>query len=213
MSSRPPVRARPAITGPRISRAMRSTLSKSPGEAMGKPASMTSTPSSASACAMRSFSSMFIEKPGLCSPSRSVVSKMMMRSAAIVPKLGCSMVMTVVSRRSGVRSVVLKPLRHGSRTRSSGARKSKKQAEPGRARAGGGQAVPRAEPGRGARNHAASLHRGRPLMQTKRSCADQLLSSKAPLRVRETSSPTRGTYLATPKSLRLNEPVAEKPTV
>ena len=59
--------------------AMASTLSKSPTEAIGKPASITSTPSSASASAMRSFSRRFMEKPGDCSPSRSVVSKMMTR--------------------------------------------------------------------------------------------------------------------------------------
>ena len=49
-------RARPAITGPSISRAMDCTDSQSPREAAGKPASMMSTPRSASARAMRSFS-------------------------------------------------------------------------------------------------------------------------------------------------------------
>ena len=42
---------------------------------MGKPASMMSTPSRASCAAMRIFSSMFMENPGDCSPSRRVVSK------------------------------------------------------------------------------------------------------------------------------------------
>ena len=69
------------------------TLSKSPGEAIGKPASITSTPSSASASAMRSFSARFMEKPGDCSPSRRVVSKMMMRLSSSLPKLGWLMVM------------------------------------------------------------------------------------------------------------------------
>ncbi len=87
MSARP-VRARPAITGPRTCSAISFTLSKSPGEAIGNPASITSTPSSASASAMRSFSCRFMEKPGDCSPSRSVVSKMMTRLSARVPKLG-----------------------------------------------------------------------------------------------------------------------------
>ena len=64
---------------------------------MAKPASITSTPSSCSASAMRSFSSRFIEKPGDCSPSRSVVSKMMMRSSASVPKEGWVMAMSGVS--------------------------------------------------------------------------------------------------------------------
>src|SRR5580658_10194298 len=46
---------------------------------MAKPASITSTPSSSSARAMRSFSSRFIAAPGDCSPSRRVVSKIMTR--------------------------------------------------------------------------------------------------------------------------------------
>ena len=103
-------RARPATTGPRTFSAIARTLSKSPGLAIGNPASITSAPSSASAWAMRSFSSRFIEKPGDCSPSRSVVSKMMTRSPAIVPKLGWVrlMVLSLVKsdtrrRRSGMR--------------------------------------------------------------------------------------------------------------
>ena len=68
------------------------TLSKSPGEAMANPASSTSTPSSVNASAMRIFSFRFIEKPGDCSPSRRVVSKMMMRLSSSVPKLGWLMV-------------------------------------------------------------------------------------------------------------------------
>ncbi len=56
------------------------TASKSPFEAIGKPASMTSTPISSRSVAMRIFSSRFIDAPGDCSPSRNVVSKMMTRS-------------------------------------------------------------------------------------------------------------------------------------
>jgi hypothetical protein len=41
-----------------------------------KPASMTSTHSRSSCRAMRVFSSFVIDAPGLCSPSRNVVSKM-----------------------------------------------------------------------------------------------------------------------------------------
>ncbi len=59
---------------------------------------MTSTPNAASASAMRSFSARFIEKPGDCSPSRSVVSKMMTRSSGMLPKLGWSMVMEYCPR-------------------------------------------------------------------------------------------------------------------
>ena len=47
-----------------------------PGEEMGKPASITSTPRRMSCWAMTSFSSVFMDAPGLCSPSRRVVSKM-----------------------------------------------------------------------------------------------------------------------------------------
>src|SRR5580704_45947 len=73
-------RARPQMIGPCTSRATASTLSKSPREAAGKPASMTSTPSSASARATRSFSGRVMLQPGDCSPSRSVVSKISTRS-------------------------------------------------------------------------------------------------------------------------------------
>ena len=70
------VRASPQITGPSTWRAIASTASKSPGEVIGKPASMMSTPSRASCCAISTFSCLFSEIPGDCSPSRSVVSKM-----------------------------------------------------------------------------------------------------------------------------------------
>ena len=56
--------------------AMLWTASKSPGEAAGKPASITSTPSRAKLSAMRSFSALVMVAPGDCSPSRRVVSKM-----------------------------------------------------------------------------------------------------------------------------------------
>ena len=64
------------MIGPWTSRAIACTASKSPGEAIGKPASMTSTPRRASWWAISSFSPVFSEMPGDCSPSRSVVSKM-----------------------------------------------------------------------------------------------------------------------------------------
>lgn len=56
--------------------AMFFTAWKSSGDAIGKPASMMSTPSLASCRAMSSFSFDVIVAPGDCSPSRSVVSKM-----------------------------------------------------------------------------------------------------------------------------------------
>jgi hypothetical protein len=61
---------------PGNSRLMASTASKSPSEAMGKPASRMSTPNSTSLRAIRIFSGTFMLQPGDCSPSRSVVSKM-----------------------------------------------------------------------------------------------------------------------------------------
>ena len=69
------VRARPQITGPSTARAIAWTASKSPGEVIGKPASITSTPSRASCLAISTFSWVFSEIPGDCSPSLSVVSK------------------------------------------------------------------------------------------------------------------------------------------
>ena len=76
-----PVRASPQMTGPCTSRAIAWTASKSPGEAIGKPASMMSTPRRESWWAISSFSCLFSEMPGDCSPSRSVVSKIRTRSA------------------------------------------------------------------------------------------------------------------------------------
>ncbi len=73
-------RASAQTTGPCTSRATAATDSQSPGDAAGNPASMMSTPSSASARATRSFSSRVMLQPGDCSPSRSVVSKIFTRS-------------------------------------------------------------------------------------------------------------------------------------
>src|SRR5690349_6820330 len=51
---------------------------------MGKPASITSTPSASRRRARRSFSAVFMEKPGACSPSLSVVSKIRTISIAFL---------------------------------------------------------------------------------------------------------------------------------
>ena len=85
-----PERARPQMTGPLTSFETSCTASKSPFDAIGNPASITSTPSSARSSAMRSFSSRFIEAPGDCSPSRNVVSKIMTRLGSafgLIPEL------------------------------------------------------------------------------------------------------------------------------
>ena len=76
------VRARPQITGPCTWRAIASTASKSPGEVIGKPASITSTPSRPSWVAISTFSWVLSEMPGDCSPSRRVVSKISTRLAS-----------------------------------------------------------------------------------------------------------------------------------
>jgi hypothetical protein len=76
------------MTGPLTSRAMVRTASNSPSDAAGNPASMTSTPSWASAWAIASFASAVSAAPGVCSPSRSVVSKI---SIARVDPLPLSM--------------------------------------------------------------------------------------------------------------------------
>src|SRR5664279_1000590 len=73
-------RASAAMTGRRTSRATARTELKSSSEAIGKPASITSTPRASSFRARRTFSASRIEKPGACSPSRSVVSKIVIRS-------------------------------------------------------------------------------------------------------------------------------------
>ena len=54
--------------------------SKSPGLAAAKPASIISTPNFSNCKASLIFSSMFIEAPGLCSPSLKVVSKILIIS-------------------------------------------------------------------------------------------------------------------------------------
>ena len=77
-----PARARPqtmlSVTISEIAR----TASKSPLEAIGKPASITSTFMSSRILESSSFSSRDIEAPGDCSPSRMVVSKMITCSDA-----------------------------------------------------------------------------------------------------------------------------------
>jgi len=69
------VRASEATVQSLISLAILLTDSKSPGEEMAKPASMTSTFSLSRQRATSSFSPRSMLQPGDCSPSRSVVSK------------------------------------------------------------------------------------------------------------------------------------------
>ena len=60
------------------------TASKSPGEAIGKPASITSTPNSSNTLEICNFSSKLIEAPGDCSPSRIVVSKIIILFLSLI---------------------------------------------------------------------------------------------------------------------------------
>ncbi len=85
LMSRSFARASAQTVEPRIACAIALTASKSPFDEAGKPASITSTLSRSSWRAMRSFSSLVIDAPGDCSPSRKVVSKMNRRSVMEIP--------------------------------------------------------------------------------------------------------------------------------
>ena len=63
------------------------TDSKSPGLAAAKPASITSTPIFSNWRAMRIFSSLVMDAPGDCSPSRMVVSKIITRLVCVISVL------------------------------------------------------------------------------------------------------------------------------
>ncbi len=75
-----PARESPQTTAFLVRLAISWTAAKSPSDAIGKPASMMSTPISSSSSATSSFSSCVMVAPGHCSPSRKVVSKMTTRS-------------------------------------------------------------------------------------------------------------------------------------
>ena len=77
-------RARPQITLFLDCFAISDTAAKSPSEAMGNPASITSTPISSSMAAISSFSAWDMVAPGDCSPSRSVVSKITTRFCSVI---------------------------------------------------------------------------------------------------------------------------------
>src|SRR6266853_1445731 len=74
--SRSLARHSPATVESLIAPATACTASKSPFDDAGKPASITSTRILSNSRAMRNFSSLVIDAPGLCSPSRMVVSNM-----------------------------------------------------------------------------------------------------------------------------------------
>ncbi len=70
-------RARPAMVGPATCSATSLVASNCVGDETGKPASIMSTPKFANCWAISSFSVIESEAPGDCSPSRKVVSKIM----------------------------------------------------------------------------------------------------------------------------------------
>ena len=76
-------RARPQTSARRPALEIKRTASCSPFEVIGKPASMTSTPSLSSACAISSFSCGVSDTPGVCSPSLRVVSKILIRRVLV----------------------------------------------------------------------------------------------------------------------------------
>ena len=77
-------RANAQIVAPLTSRAIVCTASKSPGDAAGKPASITSMPRRARPFAISTFSGVCNATPGVCSPSRRVVSKKYTRFCSII---------------------------------------------------------------------------------------------------------------------------------
>src|SRR5499427_6902533 len=79
-----PARASPHTTAFLARLAISLTAAKSPSEAIGNPASITSTPIVSSSSATSSFSSCVMVAPGHCSPSRKVVSKMRTRSSSLL---------------------------------------------------------------------------------------------------------------------------------
>jgi hypothetical protein len=74
-------RESPHTTAFLVRLAISCTAAKSPSDAIGKPASMTSTPMVSSSSATSIFSSWVMVAPGHCSPSRNVVSNMTTRSS------------------------------------------------------------------------------------------------------------------------------------
>src|SRR6267378_1749082 len=81
--------------------------SKSPWLAAAKPASITSTRIFSSCLPMRTFSSLVIDAPGLCSPSRIVVSKIISLSIAfsrqiqIGARIGIRLLCSLLRRTPG----------------------------------------------------------------------------------------------------------------
>lgn len=82
--------------------AMACTLLWSIGDAMAKPASITSTPSFSSWRAISIFSVRFMLQPGDCSPSLRVVSKILMRFMGCS---SCSFFSRIATKKASVSSL------------------------------------------------------------------------------------------------------------
>ena len=135
------VRASPAITGPSTVREIACTASKSPGEVIGKPASMTSTPSRASWWAISSFSCVFSEMPGrlLAVTQRRVedqYSAGVFRFGHVTPSCARTCFFSVL-----VRGYVRPPTRYSPRGGRRRSRRSRRSAMPRKAYAAEGPTV------------------------------------------------------------------------
>ena len=82
-------RASEQMVAPRTVSAMAAIAAASPGEAAAKPASMISTLRASSCFATSIFSFRFMLQPGDCSPSRSVVSKILI----VLPMVSCPLLL------------------------------------------------------------------------------------------------------------------------
>ena len=103
--------ARPAICEPRICFAIACTASKSPGEVLGNPASMMSTPKRSSCLAISILSAAVSATPGDCSPSRRVVSKISTFSIVLLRAVAAKSGVALDSRSRSA----LRPLSRGTR--------------------------------------------------------------------------------------------------
>ncbi len=108
-------RARPQITASSLWSAMAFTVSCSPWEEAGKPASIACTPMDASWRAISSFCAKVNDIPGVCSPSRRVVSKTVtcffawLSVKKTIPRFSCYGNHTPFKMRSYYKTVTERP--------------------------------------------------------------------------------------------------------
>ena len=97
-------RASEQMVAPRTVSAIAAMAAASPGEAAAKPASMISTLRASSCFATSIFSFRFMLQPGDCSPSRSVVSKIL----TVLPMVSCPLLFRILPGLQGQKK--LRPL-------------------------------------------------------------------------------------------------------